>query len=69
MLAADKDYFPIRLPARLYSCGTSLREWKCRRLMWLTGLPREWTSWSDASLASGLTSLPGIQVFNPILRY
>ena len=22
MLAAEKDYFSIRLPARLYSCGT-----------------------------------------------
>lgn len=36
MLAADQSPFPIRLPARLYSCGTFRGEWKCRRLMWLT---------------------------------
>lgn len=27
-ICEDKDDFPIRLPARLYSCGTSPREWK-----------------------------------------
>uniref|UniRef100_A0A494G8S6 Uncharacterized protein n=1 Tax=Solanum lycopersicum TaxID=4081 RepID=A0A494G8S6_SOLLC len=48
MLAAEKDYFSIRLPARLYSCGTDCA------ILRMEHAARPWRHYGWKAFLSGL---------------